>query len=400
MKLACVIHRYGEDIAGGSEGHCRGIAQRLAASPVNHDVTVLTTCAKDHITWQNEYPAGESQTGALHVHRFPVARTRSMHRFSEISEIVFDGSATAADEEQWFRENGPEVPGLLDFLSRRGAGYDLILFWSFRYYQTFFGLPLVADRSVLVPTAEEDPTIRMRSLDRFFSLPRGFLFLTPEEQALVADVCSRSLAPWQIVGSGLEPVAPADRLRQGSGASAVLESLGIAKPFVLYLGRIDPNKGCETLLRHFLRYLEEGGQAVPMVMAGPENMPMPDHPMVRRLGFVGETVREALLSNAALLVVPSFYESLSLVLLEAWNHGVPALVNGHCAVLKGQARRSDGALYYRNFDEFARALSFLLAHADVARPLGQQGLAYVDREYRWPHVIQKVDDFLTRLGQK
>ena len=387
MKLACVIHRFGEEIAGGSEGHCRGIANRLAAS---HEVSIVTTCAKSHMTWQNEYPSGRSRLGDLSIHRFPVVRTRSMHRFAEISEIVFDGGASASDEEHWFRENGPEAPALLDFLNDHGRDYDRILFWSFRYYQTFFGLPLVADRSILLPTAEEDPSIRMRVLDRFFSLPRGFLFLTPEEQTLVADSCSHPLAPSRIVGSGLEPVLP------GLGSEASLGSLGIAKPFVLYLGRIDPNKGCETLLRHFLRYAADN-RSIQLVMAGPENMPMPTHPQVKRLGFVGEAVRETLLSNAAVLAVPSPFESLSLVLLEAWNHAIPALVNGRCGVLKGQALRANGALYYRNFDEFSRGLSEILSNPDVARRLGEQGLAYVNREYRWPQVISKVDDFLRTL---
>ncbi len=49
-------------------------------------------------------------------------------------------------------------------------------------------------------------------------------------------------------------------------------------------------------------------------------------------------------SPASVLLVPSPFESLSLVLLEAWNHAVPALVNGRCSVLKGQARRANGAL--------------------------------------------------------
>ena len=61
MKLACVVHRFGADIAGGSEGHCRLIAEHLAA---RHDVTVVTTTAHDHITWANHYPAGESTLGA------------------------------------------------------------------------------------------------------------------------------------------------------------------------------------------------------------------------------------------------------------------------------------------------------------------------------------------------
>jgi glycosyltransferase involved in cell wall biosynthesis len=157
---------------------------------------------------------------------------------------------------------------------------------------------------------------------------------------------------------------------------------------------VDPNKGCETLLRHFGRFADETGRSLQLVMAGPENMPMPDRPWLRRLGFVDPDVREALFSSAAVLVVPSPFESLSIVLLEAWNHGIPALVNGHCRVLKGQALRSAGALYYRDFDEFASGLRMLLDHPDRARQIGAQGLSYVDREYRWPHVIGKVDEFL------
>jgi glycosyltransferase involved in cell wall biosynthesis len=116
-------------------------------------------------------------------------------------------------------------------------------------------------------------------------------------------------------------------------------------------------------------------------------MPVDDRPWLRRLGFVSPEVREALLSTAAVLVVPSPFESLSIALLEAWNHGVPALVNGHCRVLRGQALRSDGALFYRDFDEFSGGLRFLLDDPDRARQIGAQGLSYVDREYRWPHVM-------------
>jgi glycosyltransferase involved in cell wall biosynthesis len=386
MKLAFVVHRFGSDIAGGSEMHCRIVAERLSAS---HDVTVLTTCAKDHISWANAYPAGVARHGRVEVRRFPVARTRSLHRFAEASEIAFDGRASPQDQENWFRENGPFTPALLDHLRAHGGAFDLVLFWSFRYYQTFFGLPLVADRAVLVPTAEEDPVIRFDILEPFFALPAGFLFLTPEEHALVARRAGAPLAPSAVVGSGLETPIP---LQPASPSADT-----IAPPFVLYLGRIDPNKGCETLVRHFLRYRQESGSTVPLVMAGPANMPLPDDPAIKVLGFVDERLREALLSNASVLVVPSPYESLSLVLLEAWNHAVPGLVNGRCGVLKGQALRSNGALYFRSYDEFAHALRLLLDSAELRRTLGGQGRDYVDREYRWPVVIEKIDRFLTTL---
>jgi glycosyltransferase involved in cell wall biosynthesis len=174
----------------------------------------------------------------------------------------------------------------------------------------------------------------------------------------------------------------------------VLRALDIPRPFALYLGRVERNKGCATLLAFFERYLAEGATPVPLVLAGPLFMPVPSHPLIRPLGFVSDAAREALLAEARVLVMPSPYESLSMVLLEAWNHGVPALVNGRCQVLKGQVRRANGGLYYDNVGEFAEGLRWFLEEPDKSRRLGEQGRAYVDREYRWPTVMGRVEDFL------
>ena len=386
MKLACVIHRFGEDIAGGSETHCRQVAAHLAAT---HDVTILTTCARDHVSWRNAYPGGESRSGPLTVLRFPVARPRDIGRFIDISDIVFSGRATAVEEEEWFRENGPVTPDLLEFLDRRGREFDRVLFWSYRYFNTFFGLPLAADRAVLVPTAEEDPAIHIHLLADFFAKPAGYLFLTLEEQQLIG-ARAPAATPSAVIGCGIDPPSSV-----GGGPS--LERLGVTDPFVLYLGRIDPNKGCGTLLQHFSRFVEQGGRAQ-LVMAGPPNMPVPDAPWIRRLGLVDAVLRDELLARTRALVVPSPYESLSMVLVEAWNRSVPALVNARCAVLRGQMLRADGGLYYRTAAEFVAALDFLLAHNDHAAQFGRQGFEYVDREYRWPAVMAKVESLLERAG--
>ena len=389
MKLACVVHRYGTDFAGGSEAHCRHVAERLAA---HHDVTVLTTCARDHITWRNEYPAGDTDINGVRVRRFPVARQRSLNAFKDASDLAFSGTATEAEQIEWFRENGPDSPELLVCLRDHGREFDRVLFWAFRYAEVYFGLPLVAERSILVPTAEEDPLIRMDALAPFFFLPGAFIFLTPEEQTLIERRMARPLPHSIIVGSGLEPAGARPMVR--------LETLGVARPFALYLGRVDPNKGCEALMQHFIRFKAEHDSAVQLVLAGPLNMPIPAHPSIKALGFVDDQVREGLLSSASVLVVPSRFESLSLALLEGWNHGLAALVNGHCSVLKGQALRANGALYYHNYDEFARALEYLLANGEVALQLGRQGLDYVSREYRWPHVMEKIEDLLAQLQKE
>jgi glycosyltransferase involved in cell wall biosynthesis len=387
MRIACVVHRFGADIAGGSEGHCRSVAMRLAE---HHQVTVLTSTARDHVTWAQSFTAGESTDGPLKVVRFPVARTRSMHRFTLATEVATSGSASAEEQEEWFRENGPEMPALLDHLKQHGRDYDRILFWSFRYYQSFFGLPLVADRAVLVPTAEDDPIIRLDVLDAYFQKPAGFLFLTPEEQSLVGRRTAQPLGPSRVIGTGLDVARPAPPRR-------VLEPLGVDGTFLLYLGRIDPNKGCDVLIDHYQHWLDNTQQPAPLLMAGPANMPLPGHPMIRCPGYVKDEVREALLAHAATLIVPSPYESLSLVLLEAWNYGTPALVNGRCDVLRGQVQRANGGLYYRNADEFAKGVEWMLTHPDAAKRMGKQGQAYVESEYRWPRVMGEIEELLASV---
>ncbi len=386
MKLACVVHRYGADFAGGSEAHCRGVAERLGE---RHQVDVLTTCARDYVSWRNEMPAGVEQDGRVRVHRFPTARMRDLPRFDALSEQVFSGRASDADQEQWFRENGPDTPGLLEHLRRHGREYDLVLFWSYRYAPSFFGVPLVAERAVLVPTAEEDLLIGAPILKRFFRLPIGYLMLTPEEAALVAANCDGPLPPASIVGTGVMPATPAD--------PGVLASLNMEEPYVLYLGRIELNKGCDVLFRRFVDYAASGRPPVNLILAGPALMDVPAHSRIRAPGFVAPAVKDALLSGAKALVMPSPYESLSMALLEAWNHARPALVNGRCGVLKGQVRRANGGLYYENAADFMEGLRLLVERSDIADGLGRNGLAYVEAHYRWPSVLERTEGFLAEL---
>jgi glycosyltransferase involved in cell wall biosynthesis len=386
VKLAFVVQRYGADIAGGSELHCRELAQRLGG---RHEITVLTSCARDYVTWQNELPAGSSTDGPVRVLRFPVHQPRHLHEFASISDEVFDGHASPEREEEWFRQNGPLVPGLLHHLRSHGHTYDAVLFWTFRYYPSFFGLPIVRDRAVLLPTAEDDRAIHLNLAGEFFNTPAAFLFLTPEEAALVSTRAGRLLEPSAIIGTGLEPAQPVP-------SRDALRALNLPDDYILYLGRVDRNKGCDTLLEYFQEYAAATPDAT-LVLAGPVKLRIPEHASIRSLGYVSNDLRTALLAHARLLVVPSPYESLSIVLLEAWNHGVPALVNARCKVLEGQVRRANGGLHYRSFSEFSEALDYLRSHPHERRVLGEQGLAYVEREYRWDTVLPRIEALLTKI---
>lgn len=382
MKLACIVQRYGTDIVGGSETHCRELAERLSAA---HDVTVLTSCARDYVTWANEFPAGETHERGVRVIRFPVLRQRDLKYFADLSDEVFDG-ATRQRQEEWFLENGPNVPGLLDHIRDHGTSYDLLLFWSFRYFPSYFGVPMAGGRAVLVPTAEKDAAIDLEVLAELFKKPAGYLFLTPEEEALVSARAGRRLRPSSIIGTGIN-AAPSVQGTQ------TLDRLGISADYLLYLGRVDRNKGCDTLIEYFQEYASVSANTM-LVLAGPAKMQIPEHPRIKALGYVADEDRHALLSQARALIVPSPYESLSIVLLEGWNHAVPAVVNSECDVLKGQVRRAQGGLYYRSAREFTSVVKYLLSHETERIAFGKQGLAYVEREYRWPTVLARVEQLL------
>ena len=368
MKLACVIHRYGPQVAGGSEAHCRAIALRLAE---RHDVTVLTSCATDYVTWRNAVPRGEFRDGRIRVLRFPVDRPRPMGRFRALSDLMFDGRATPDEQVEWFKANGPSLPGLLSHLQTDGQSYDRVLFWAFRYAPTWFGLPIVADRAVLLPTAEDDELIRTSTLlGPFFRRPRAYLFLTPEERDLVAARCDGPVPPSEIIGLGLDPAAPAP------GREA-LNRIGVPRDYLLYLGRVDKNKGCDRLFDAFIEYdrqvTEAGGRPLPLVLAGPVVLPVPPIRASARSASWTTATREALLSHARALVMPSPFESLSIVVLEAWNRGLPVIVNGRCAPLAGQVRRSNGGLSYLWPAEFVGAVRYLAEHPEQAARLGAPG---------------------------
>jgi glycosyltransferase involved in cell wall biosynthesis len=388
MRLAFVIQRYGLEVNGGAELHCRWLAERLA---LRHQVEVFATRALDYLEWRNHYPAGTEVVNGIPVHRHTVKRTRSARAFASLSNLCFHETHTREEEEAWVRENGPYSPALVKAVARARDRFDRFLFYCFRYYQSYHGLPTVRERSILVPTAEEDPAVQLGIMKPFFSLPRGIVYLTPEEQTLVEDASGNRGVPSVVIGSGLNLPAtdPALDFRARHG---------LTRPFLLYVGRIDKNKGCVTLFAYFRKFRQDTGADVDLVLAGRSVVPIPDDPHIRHVGFITEEEKVAALGQCALLVMPSPYESLSVVTLEAWKLGVPVLANARCKVLMGQCLRANGGLFYQGYAEFAEGLRLLLDEPGLRETLGRQGRAYVEREYSWQTIDQKLEDLFARTS--
>jgi glycosyltransferase involved in cell wall biosynthesis len=381
VRILFVIQRYGLEVAGGSELHCRWLATRLAR---RHQVEIATTCALDYIEWRNHYPPGDDTVDGLRVRRFPVARPRSEHRFSLVQDLVFHDEHSIDDEREWVVENGPVCPALIKALPSWPA--DVVVFYSYRYYQSFFGLPVVAGRAVLVPTAEEDPAVELPVFGPLFRAPRGLLYLTPEERALVNGVSGNESVPSVVIGSGIN-------VPEGWRAADVRARYALPERFLFYAGRIDRNKGADKLFTYYRRLADEWPGVPPLVLVGKPALPIPEHPRIRHLGFVSEEEKFALLAACDVLLMPSAYESLSVIVLEAWAMGRPVLVNAACKVLEGQCVRSGGGLFYRGYAEWAEALRVLVREPALGDALGAAGREYVRREYDWDLVESRVDGF-------
>lgn len=383
MKIGIIVQRYGMEINGGAELHARWIAEKLQQ---NHDVTVLTTCALDYQYWKNHYKPGKSVVNDIPVIRFKVKRGRRGHRFIGLQNLVFFDQHSEKEERAWVRENGPFTPALVSYVAAHQNDYDCFIFFSYRYYTTFEGLQRVSSKALLVPTAEEDPAIHLEIVKKFFRLPAGIVYNSYEEKALINNVSHNERVPGDVVGVGINVL-------QGN-AERFREKYGISGPYLLYVGRIDKNKGCDRLFDYMLRYLDRFPSSLQLVLVGGQYMTVPKHEKIVAVGFVSEQDKFDAIAGTPLFIIPSYYESLCMALLEAWALKRPVLVNGLCKVLKGQVQRGNGGLYYQNYSEFEESLEFFRYNADKAEIMGQQGFEYFTENYDWPVIMAKYDKLL------
>jgi glycosyltransferase involved in cell wall biosynthesis len=447
MRIAFIVQRYGSEILGGSEYHCRLIAERMAE---RHDVEVLTTCARDYVTWKNEYPEGSDRARGVTIRRFANAETRDIQSFNQYSDWIFNYPHTRDDEMEWLRRQGPWCPALLDHLEKNQRAYDVLIFFTYLYAPTVLGVKIAPERSILVPTAHDEPAIRLGIYEEMLRLPAAIAYNTETERRFLKGEFGLEARAEQTVGCGVDlpptsaPVIPerpaqggrrgrdgrgGDRDRRGQGGGAALavepragadaeqeEDSALNTPrfrsgprgerfrrrhklhgnLALYGGRIDPGKGCEELFEYFTAYRERGGDAT-LALMGVKLMAIPEAPYVRFAGQLSDEERVQALEAATVIVVPSPFESLSLLALESFAVGTPVLANGRSDVLVDHCRASNAGLYYETRDEFVEALTLLMTDARLRGLLGRNGREYVQQNYRWDVILAKYDRLMAAI---
>jgi glycosyltransferase involved in cell wall biosynthesis len=386
-RIAFVVQRYGLEVMGGSELHCRLVAERLVQA--GHTCTIYTSAAKDYVTWRNEYPAGEDMLNGVLVKRYAVERERDITAFNSYSDSIFFKPHTPEDEILWMEQQGPLSPALIRAIGREGTDHDHIIFFTYLYYNTFWGLRAVAGRKTLVPTAHDEPAIRLGIMREVFERPDAFMFNTESEKAMLGRYFSFEGKYQETVGVGVDLPVKVD-------PDTFRRAHAIDFPYILYAGRIEPGKGCAELLEYFGHYAQTNPD-LRLMLIGNKLMELPQDPRIHYLGFVSAEEKNAAMAGALATVHPSHFESLCMAALESLAVRTPILVQKATDPLKQHAVQGQCGLCFTNKEEFTAALEVLVRDKQLRDSLGLNGRAYVEANYTWECVVAKYERLIVRM---
>lgn len=382
-RIAFVTPRYGPDVVGGAETLCRLIAENLAGNGVATDV--LTTCARDHFTWRNELPQGDTIENGVRVRRFRVSESRDSDRWLGLhARIQRRQDLDYGEQLEWMANSVWSEP-MLDAADDRSR-YDWVIGIPYLFGTAFWSVAQRPERSCLIPCLHDEPHAWTPVVRDMLAGVQGCLLNSPGEHDLLGLIAPT--ARWRIVGVGYE-----DRpIPSASAVGAFCGSRGITPGYLLYAGRREIAKNVPLLFSYYAAYRRDHPDAPPLALMGTGDLPVPREiaGSVIELGYVPAEDLPTAFAAASVLVHPSHLESLGMVVLEAWLAGTPALVNARSAVLKRHCEASSGGLWFANQDEFCEALELMTEDDRLREQLAQAGARYTLSEFSWPAVRRRL----------
>ena len=419
MKLAFVTPRYGADISCGPEHACRLLAEQVCE---RHDVDVLTTCARDPLTWKNESTEGADRVRGVLVRRFAVNQPHDPDALDELTARLTAEPHSRADEQEWVRRLGPSSPGLVDYLKRHNRNYDAVVFFSLYHATTVQGVAAAPERAVLFPHLQIEPVLRFGLWNEVLGTVRAIGFASAAERRLARGFLRIFHSADEVVGIGVETPAqqtyprhqqdPADNIEEdeeGAGpdqpeAPEYLAGRGIPfrrrhrlyESFALYGGRVEPDNGCEEMLSYFDSYAATNGDTALLLM-GVKMMKVPDEPYIRMPGVLADRERMIAYEAAEVTLAPDPGDLLGLCVLESLAVGTPVLASARNEAAVEHCRRANAGLYYANRDEFVEGLKMLMTNSRLRERLGQNGRQYVRQNHRWDAVLGRFERLIMRV---
>jgi glycosyltransferase involved in cell wall biosynthesis len=388
-KVAIVVQRCHKTIVGGSEALAWQYADILRSA---YDVDILTTTALDHMTWANALPAGIERDAGIRLHRFPVTIGRSQYWHRLADRMLPDYQPPAASAQSWglaaeeelLRHQGPYSEPQLDFLQSNGPDYRAIIFVTYLYPTTYFGMARVpAAKALLVPTLHDEPMAYLRAIKNMARRARSVLWLTEAEQRLGKRLWGDLPGAVTAMAVHTEPAAPA---RPGYS-------------YVLYSGRIESGKGCHHLVEFFKRYKKANPSELRLVLTGEDNLGLSRDTDIDYRGYVAAEEKFELMAGAIAFAMPSTMESFSIATLEAMAQQTPVLATSQGEVVADHVRKSGGGLCFCDYPEFEKALNDLLADPEDRKAMGERARAYVLAHFQRERVRERLIGEVERVAR-
>lgn len=411
-KIALVTIRYGKDINGGAEYHCRMLAERLVE---DYDVEVFTTCVRNYTTGTNELPEGEEMMNGVLVRRFkaePIDKEK--HKFYSNEEkparkwrrFLFRIGALkrlAAVCPVWKCKHEAELksflsypfysPDMREFVRMNKNKYKAFIPVNMAESTTFFTAIEAPEKTILIPTMHNQGIFFKAIQTEVMTKVAYIGFNTEAEQKLAENVFGKHMSPHGIISVGIEePTFASWKETQ--------KKYKLPEDYLLYLGRVDPNK-MGKIFDYFASYKEKYPESsLQLVLVGGINfdrLPF-ERQDVLYTGFVSDEEKMTILHHAKIVINPSKFESLSLILLEAMSQGKPMLVNGECAVLEEHCQKSDNAaLYYMGKHDFVSKLYELDMSESLRLEMGKRAVKYIQENYDWSIILTRLKNTIVTI---
>ena len=386
-SIAFVPPRYGPGVIGGAEAVLSEMAHGMAA--LGWDVEVLTTCAIDHFSWANHFPAGVETDGDVTVRRFPAVVDTPGAVRAELHRRILDGDQLDISEQQLWVNDSLRVPELWHHVLDHGQRYRAIILAPYLFWTTYAVGQIHPDRTILMPCLHDEPEARLRIYEPLFSGSRGLIFLSEPEAELAASLYSLPRRT-EVMGSAID-------LPERYDPEGFRQRHGIDGPFVYFAGRREGAKGWPQLVDAFVSMRRTRGLDLKLVTTGAGPVDLPDgfpYDSVVDLGFVSDDDRNDAMAAATAYVQPSALESFSRTALEAFGAGTPVIANRASAVMAWHVERSGAGVTYENHAELVEALALAAQHPAAFDALAVDARDYVQAHYR-PEVIHaRADELL------
>lgn len=381
--IAFVTPRYGRDVLGGAERGAQAWAEQLAAR--GFTVEALTTNAIDLVGWRTApLPEIEVMNGVT-VRRFAVDPVDPVG-FHDVQIKAARGEVITRRDEERFMHHNLRSRALEEYIARHREEYAAFIFTPYLFGTSYYAAQQAGDRAFHIPCLHDEPAAQFAIFREMLEEARGIFFNTAAEERLAREKLQLANPFSTVLGYGF----PDEPLR--GDPARFRERTGISSPFLLYSGRLEEAKNVLLLVEWFVAYKTAHPDSdVKLALAGKGDLPIPDRPDIVRLGMIVDRQELADAYAAALALCQlSLNESFSIVMMEAWQQGRPVIVHSDCAVTREHVEHSGGGYVCESAASFGAAVDQLLAEPDVAAALGERGRAYVQANFGWSVLVDRM----------